>query len=138
MTISFVSSFLVQSLEMNSPWSERRPDKYVGWHIRTSHGETNTSWSPDVHKYILQESAEVICPAFETATEAVRMACHDPFADDIGIFISSTRYILRVLFLEVKMLLLYQHFANISTSWRHIHAGILSSWACLGIGLPFD
>lgn len=94
---------LLQSLEENDPWVsgngltewEGRPENYIGWHIRTPHGESKRSYSPNIHKYILQEPTELVCSAFEVATAAVKTTCPELFMGDMKVYISSTRYLRR-------------------------------------------
>lgn len=101
--ITLVSSLLLQSLDEYNPWVtrhglnelKRSPNNYIGWHIRTPHGESKLSYSPNIHTYILQESAELVCSAFEEATAGIRTTCPQLFMDDMEIYISSTRYLRR-------------------------------------------
>ena len=95
----FISALLLDSLQMNNPWtsglefdSNKLPVKYVGWHVRTQNGESKASYTPDIHRYIIQEPAKVVCPAFEAATNAAKSTCPELFLDKVDIFVSSNRY----------------------------------------------
>eukprot|EP00904_Undaria_pinnatifida_P001892 jgi/Undpi1/11703/HiC_scaffold_36.g13998.m1 len=78
------SRSMMDSMEEHSPWkavggeSARLTNRteYIAWHIRTSEGETAKSYLPDVHRYVIQEPATVVCPTYMVATEDVIQAVY--------------------------------------------------------------
>eukprot|EP00904_Undaria_pinnatifida_P003340 jgi/Undpi1/13006/HiC_scaffold_7.g02670.m1 len=93
------SPTVMSSLQEHSPWGmvmgdagmHHHPTEYIAWHIRTSEGETATSYDPKVHPHVLEEPASAVCPAYLAATgDLVEAAqtCRRPHAlggsDEIG------------------------------------------------------
>ncbi|CAB1118918.1 unnamed protein product [Ectocarpus sp. CCAP 1310/34] len=84
------SPAMMASLEAHNPWMTHefnpRPKKYVAWHIRTSHGETNGSFTPHVHTYIFhRQSSTSVLPIFLSATDAAERMCPRFFDQDVPI-----------------------------------------------------
>ena len=100
------SPTVMSSLQEHSPWGmvmgdagmHHHPTEYIAWHIRTSEGETATSYDPKVHPHVLEEPASAVCPAYLAATgDLVEAAqtCRRPHAlggSDEIVYISSNRY----------------------------------------------
>lgn len=92
------SPSLMKSLEEHRPWAEANLDtpenvEYVAWQIRTTDGESDTSYKPDRHKYIFDHvpSTEV-CGWYFAATDVAFGVC--PGVSDgtpMPIFVSSNR-----------------------------------------------
>lgn len=98
---------MMTRLEEHSPWGmvmgdaglHHNPTEYAAWHIRTSEGETDTSYDPNLHPHVLEEPASAVCPAYLAAMEDVAEAtqkCRGPHTlggrDEI-VYISSNRYV---------------------------------------------
>lgn len=96
---------MMDSMEEHSPWQAVGGDsarltnrtEYIAWHIRTSEGETVKSYLPDVHRYVIQEPATVVCPTYMVATEDVIQAVykcpssHGMDIEALPVYISSNR-----------------------------------------------
>lgn len=78
-----------------SPWDGHHPPMYVAWHIRTSEGESATSFNKNVHNYVFhQESSTTVVPLYLAATRSAKHICPMAFRDledDLPIYISSNR-----------------------------------------------
>eukprot|EP00903_Cladosiphon_okamuranus_P020134 g18487.t1 len=91
---------MIQSKAAHSPWiatdgtprDDLHPTKYVAWHIRTSDGETSSSFSPETHRYIFHgQRSEEVFPMFLAATEGSEYRCPSAFPGgehDTPIYIS--------------------------------------------------
>ena len=96
--INHRSASMLKSLEEHRPWTQAagatlESAKYVAWHIRTSDGESPTSFEPEVHQHVFDRvpSTEV-CPWFFTAMQNPIGKCRDGSAGDaMPIFVSSNR-----------------------------------------------
>lgn len=93
---------MVSSIEAHSPWEgalhgivAARGTPYSAWHIRTSEGETATSFSSDRNVYIFHnQSPADVCPLFISTKETIRAACPHLSATEgrpMPVFISSNR-----------------------------------------------
>ncbi|CAM9707616.1 unnamed protein product [Ectocarpus sp. 8 AP-2014] len=88
------SPTMMNSMEAHAPWvtagdSPRTRAHYHAWHIRTSEGETERSFSKQ--RYIFNNVAsESICPMFVSTREASEEACPSRFSGkDSPVYISS-------------------------------------------------
>ena len=108
--INHRSASMLKSLEEHRPWTQatgatpeqlRDPPenpKYIAWQIRTSDGESATSYKPDVHTHVFDHvpSTEV-CPWFFTAMEEALGSCRDESERDaMPIFVSSNRSVVSI------------------------------------------
>ena len=92
------SASMLKSLEEHRPWTQAagatlESAKYVAWHIRTSDGESPSSFEPEVHQHVFDRvpSTEV-CPWFFTAMQNPIGKCRDGSTGDaMPIFVSSNR-----------------------------------------------
>lgn len=63
------------SLGKYNPFPSGIPDVYAAWHIRTPDGDTELSFIPAVHKYVVTEPSSVVCPSYLTALATVQTKC---------------------------------------------------------------
>lgn len=101
---SALSASMVASLKTHSPWGARGNSSavtapYVAWHIRTSEGETKSSFSATKHRYIFnQQPSSAVFPQFLAATRNAEGRCsevHPHSIQDMPVFISSNRRVPR-------------------------------------------
>ncbi|CAM9873547.1 unnamed protein product [Ectocarpus sp. 12 AP-2014] len=89
------SPSMMASLEDHNPWApslfDSRPNHYAAWHIRTSSGETQASFNPEIHLRVFHdEPSEAVFPLFVSATDSARAACKRVFHEGImPVYISS-------------------------------------------------
>ncbi|CAM9133912.1 unnamed protein product [Scytosiphon promiscuus] len=90
---------IMASMAAHSPWGSTLNTfgthrHYNAWHIRTSDGETETSFHPTSHKYIFHGyGAADVCPYFLSTVDRVKHACPSlasgPDGGNIPVYISS-------------------------------------------------
>lgn len=85
-------------------WDGHHPPQYVAWHIRTSEGESATSFNKNVHNYVFhQERSTTVVPLYLAATNSARRLCPRAFQGlegDLPVYISSNR---RVVFYHAQL-----------------------------------
>eukprot|EP00752_Nemacystus_decipiens_P012206 g10821.t1 len=78
------SSSMVQSMAAQNPWAANQgttpddyhPMKYVAWHIRTSDGESASSFNADLHKYVFHgQRSDNVSSLYLAATKSAEDEC---------------------------------------------------------------
>ena len=79
------------------PWEGHQPPQYVAWHVRTSEGESTTSFNKNVHLHVFhKESPTTVVPLYVAAMKKAEKLCPwavVPEKEGTPIYISSNRQV---------------------------------------------
>ncbi|CAM9748754.1 unnamed protein product [Ascophyllum nodosum] len=94
-----MSPVLVDARRTYSPWptietdtlsTSFRSEEYVAWHLRIpTEADRRQGYNPNVHTYMMTETADVVCSLYIEAMESARLRCPTLFTNDTEVYISS-------------------------------------------------